>query len=705
MTFFKMLVLKKSSEEPPIDPSSSPEVHPIVDKLNQARSAADVVRVMGEWRKDPDAMEKVGNFAELARARQRALTGVQPFVPTPRPAPRPSSNPAPSNPAPSNPAPSNPAPSNPAPSNPATRAVDDDGPPDDDDLWAGYDNLRNDRPDTRLVAPFTPEGFTPEGVTTERPTELIAEFIPESDQRRRRRELSPAVRSLLIRPEHRGPNALFPMMLLGPPVQRVAATLPENQGVEISEEKQALIDKIMGTPKPPQNQNDLSPEQRTAQRINAMIRADFTPAEQMQAQQKLIDLDVPRDDFAKLKTMSMEDLQLMSDMIDHHSAKIDTLKKLNIENSDLLDNDQLKQLITEKGRADLFDPDPLDEMFQGKSDLTRAAMIKNEFIKKELKRISHYISSSNRENIFGTDDPSEYTKFVRKLHEITQHYQQTDNVKIITQALNSGMPVGYYELNLFREHKGLPPLTREEIDAAMSEERKKEYELPSLLTTGTADPKQREKLLQQYGYFIDLMNKDKTYDKDARAANLYGMLLIHNMIKRQNARTAPARTAPARTAPARTAPARTAPTGIAPTGIAPEADIWIPALEKTIKDPSILSFPNLAAKMQTAIAHAKTGDIKSMMSVYFDAITSTEFRLGNTNKIRERVEIEMRGEDSTQLRNEFQSFETLVRLFLRDKFKMELSTPEGIWSPSQKGKPMKYVLTSTEDGKEQQFET
>jgi hypothetical protein len=548
MTFFKMLVLKKSSEEPPIDPSPSPEVHPIVDKLNQARSAADVVRVIGEWKKDPDAMEKVGNFAELARARQRALssTGVQPSVPTPRPAPRPASNPAPPNSAPSNPAPPNSAPP----------PVDDDGPPDYGNPWEGYDDLTDVRPNNPLVATFTPEGFAPEGVTTERPNELIAEFIPESDQRRRRRELSPAVRSRLIKPEHRG-DPLFPMMLLGPPVQRVAATLPENQDVEISEEKQALIDKIMGTPKPPQNQNDLSPEQRTAQRINAMIRADFTPAEQMQAQQKLIDLDVPRGDFAKLKTMSMEDLQLMSDMIDHHSAKIDELKKLNIENSDLLDNDQLKQLITEKGRADLFDPDPLDEMFQGKSDLTRAAMIKNEFIKKELERISHYISSSNRENIFGTDNPSEYTRFVRKLHEITQHYQQTDNMKIITQALNSGMPVGYYELNLFREHKGLPPLTKEEIDAAMSEERKKEYELPSLLTTSTVDPKQREKLLQQYGYFIDLMNKDKTYDKDARAANLYGMLLIHNMIKRQNARTAPARTATARTAPTRIAPVET----------------------------------------------------------------------------------------------------------------------------------------------------
>jgi hypothetical protein len=263
-------------------------------------------------------------------------------------------------------------------------------------------------------------------------------------------------------------------------------------------------------------------------------------------------------------------------------------------------------------------------------------------------------------------------------------------VKIITQALNSGMPVGYYELNLFREHKGLPTLTRAEIDAAMSEERKKEYELPNLLTTGTVDPKQREKLLQQYGYFIDLMNKDKTYDKNARAANWLGMSLIYNMIKHQNARTASTRTAPTRTAPTRTAP---------------QADIWIPALEKTIKDPSILMYPNLAAKMQTAIAHAKTGDIKSMMSAYFDAITSTEFRLGNTNKIRERVEIEMRGEDSSQLRNEFSSFETLVRLFLRDKFKMELSTPEGIWSPSQKGKPMKYVLTGTEDRKEQQFET
>jgi hypothetical protein len=692
MTFFKMLVLKKSSEEPPIDPPPSPEVHPIVDKLNQARSAADVVRVMGEWKKDPDAMEKVGNFAELARARQRALssTGVpeppKPFVPTPRPAPRP---------------PSNPAPPNPAPPNPAPPAVDDDGPPDYDDPWAGYGNLTDSRPDNPLVATFTPEGFAPEGVTTERPNELITEFIPESDQRRRRRELSPAVRSLLIKPEHRGPDPLFPMMLLGPPVQRVAAALPENQDVEISEEKQALIDKIMGTPKPPQNQNHLSPEQRTAQRINAMIRADFTPAEQMQAQQKLIDLDVPRDDFAKLKTMSMEDLQLMSDMIDHHSAKIDALKKLNIENSDLLDNDQLKQLITEKGRADLFDSDPLNEMFQGKSDLTRAAMIKNEFIKKELERISHYISSSNRENIFGTDDYSEYTKFVEKLHEITQPHQRTNNIKIINQALNAGMPVGYYELNLFREHKGLPPLTREEIDAAMSEERKKEYELPSLLTTGTVDPKQREKLLQQYGYFIDLMNKDKTYDKDARPANLYGMSLIYNIIKRkiysdpQDERTTPARTTPARTAPARTAPARTA----------PEADIWIPALEKTIKDPSILMFPNLAAKMQTAIAHAKTGDIKSMMSVYFDAITSGEFLRGNTSKIRERVDKEARGEDSSQLRNQFQSFETFVRLLLRDKFKMELSTPEGIWSPSQRGKPMKYVLTGTEDGKEQQFET
>ena len=138
---------------------------------------------------------------------------------------------------------------------------------------------------------------------------------------------------------------------------------------------------------------------------------------------------------------------------------------------------------------------------------------------------------------------------------------------------------------------------------------------------------------------------------------------------------------------------------------APEADIWIPALEKTVKDPSISRLPNLAAKMQTAIAHAKTGDIKSMMSAYFDAITSSEFLLGNTNKIRERVDKEMRGEDSSELRNEFQSFDTFVRLLLRDKFKMELSTPEGIWSQSQRGKPMKYVLTGTEDGKEQQLET
>ena len=691
MTFFKMLVLKKSSEDTPIDPPP-PEVHPIVDKLNQAGSAADVLRVMGEWKNNPDAREKVPNFTELAQARRRALssTGVpepKPFVPTPRP--------------PSRPASPNPASPNPASPNPASPAGDDDDPPDYDDPWAGYDGLTDRPPDNPLVATFTPEGATPpSGATPEGPSGLIAEFIPESDQTRRRRGISPAVRSRLIMPEHRGPDPLFPMMLLGPPVQRVAAALPENQDVEISEEKQALIAKIMGTPKPPQNQNDLSPEQRTAQRINAMIRADFTPAEQMQAQQKLIDLDVPRGNFAKLKTMSMEDLQLMSDMIDHHSAKIDALKKLNIENIDLIDNDQLKQLITEKGRADLFDPDPLHKMFKGKSDLTRAAMIKDEFIKKELKRISHYVSSISGENIFGTDDYFEYTKFVRKLHEITEHYQKTDNIKIINQALNAGMPVGYYELNLFREHKGLPPLTREEIDAGMSEERKKEYGLPSLLTGG-ADPKKREKLLQQYGYFIDLMNKDKTYDKDARAANLFDMVLIYNMIKRQNARTAPVRTESVRTAPAGTAPAGTAPAGTAPAA----ADIWIPALEKTIKDPSILTYPNLAAKMQTAIAHAKTGDIKSMMSAYFDAITSGEFLRGKTNKIRERVVKEQRGEDSSQLRNEFESFETFVRLLLRDKFKMELSTPEGIWSQSQKGKPMKYVLTSTEDGKEQHFET
>ena len=685
MTFFKMLVLKKSSEDPPIDPPS-PEVHPIVDKLNQAGSAADVLRVMGEWKNDPDAREKVPNFTELAQAHRRALSSTsvpKPFVPTPRPVSRPVSRPA------TNPAPSNPAPPNPEPPNPEPRAGDDD------DRWAGYGDLTDRPPDNRLVARFTPEGATPSGGTPERPSGLIAEFIPESDQTRRRRELSPAVRRRLIMPEHRGPDPLFPMMLLGPPVQRVAAALPENQDVEISEEKQALIAKIMGTPKPPQNQNDLSPEQRTAQRINAMIREDFTPAERMQAQQKLIDIDVPRGDFAKLKTMSMEDLQLMSDMIDHHSTKIDALKKLNIENSDLIDNDQLKQLITEKGRADLFDPDPLHEMFKGKSDLTRAAMIKNEFIRKELERISHYVSSSSRENIFGTDDYFEYTKFLEKLHEITQPHQRTDNIKIINQALNAGMPVGYYELNLFREQKGLPPLTREEIDAEMSEERKKEYGLPSLLTTGTVDPKKREKLLQQYGYFIDLMNKDKTYDKDARPANLRGMSFIYDTIKRQNARTAPARTAPARTAPARTEPTRTS----------PEADIWIPALERTIKDPSILRFPNLAAKMQTAVAHAKTGDIKSMMSAYFEIITSHEFRLGDTNKVRERVMKQERKEDTSELKNEFQGFDALVRLLLRDKFKMQLSTPEGIWSPSQRGSPMKYVLTGTDDGKEQHFET
>lgn len=225
--------------------------------------------------------------------------------------------------------------------------------------------------------------------------------------------------------------------------------------------------------------------------------------------------------------------------------------------------------------------------------------------------------------------------------------------------------------------------------------------MPSLLTTGTLDPKKREKLLQQYGYFIDLMNRDETYDKDARAANSFGMILIYNMIKRQNARTAPVRPAPVRTAPVRTESVRPA----------PETDIWISALEETVKDPSILKFPNLVAKMQKTIAYAKTGNIKSMMSAYFDTITSDEFIRGRENGtvvqfLREKVNMEMRGEDSSRLEiDKFQSFDAFIRLLLRNKFKMELSTPEGIWSPSQRGKPMKYVLTSTENGKKQQFKT
>lgn len=96
-----------------------------------------------------------------------------------------------------------------------------------------------------------------------------------------------------------------------------------------------------------------------------------------------------------------------------------------------------------------------------------------------------------------------------------------------------------------------------------------------------------------------------------------------------------------------------------------------------------------------------------MMRAYLEAIASNEFIQGNTQKIRERVLREMEGKDASDLRreNQFESFETVVRLLLKDKFKVEFSLPEGLWSPSLMRKPVPYILTSTEDGTAKQFET